>query len=267
MLCLAAALICPTAYGWARRQHATVAKIAENYLTPKSKKLLKEYLHGRSIVFYASHLDDYKPMMLIDVGFNPTNVSRVTTLPHSFYVEDDCKPWRGIEKNGEFVKNCLYYTQRAADDLRQGHRTMDDSTRIANIALIVHCVGDMHCPLHIRYPESMTLGYYPVVWNGKKIRYHSLWDDTFMSRFYPWGYSDMAELLDTASKREREAIVAGDIYTWGEDVARRARPLHKYHEGTTLDVIDYSAKYKGLGEELIRRAGYRLAKILNDTFR
>ena len=267
LLLIAAVMLCPTAFGWARRQHAAVAKIAENHLTPKAKKLLTEYLDGRSIVFYASHLDDYKSVMLIDVGFNPTNGKRVTTLPHSFFAEANYKPYSGIERNGEFVKNCLYYTQKASDELRANHRTMDDSTRIANIALIVHCMGDMHCPQHVRYPDSMTLGYYKVTWNNKTIRYHDIWDDIFVSGCYPWGYGDIAELLDTASKSDIAEITKGDIYAWGEDVARRVRPTHEYKEGTQISPLEYRRKFKSLAEDMISRAGYRLAKILNDTFK
>ena len=38
-----AILVCSTGYGWGRREHATVAQIAENHLTPKAKKLITKY--------------------------------------------------------------------------------------------------------------------------------------------------------------------------------------------------------------------------------
>ena len=34
------------AFGWGRIGHATIAKIAEDHLTPKAKKLIDEYLDG-----------------------------------------------------------------------------------------------------------------------------------------------------------------------------------------------------------------------------
>ena len=47
ILILGAVLLAASpAYGWGRLGHATVAKIAEDYMTPKAKKYINEYLHG-----------------------------------------------------------------------------------------------------------------------------------------------------------------------------------------------------------------------------
>ena len=54
LLCIVAVLMCGTSYGWGGLAHATVAKIAEDHLTPKAKRLLDKYLDGKSIVYYAS---------------------------------------------------------------------------------------------------------------------------------------------------------------------------------------------------------------------
>lgn len=41
ILCVAATLAYSSAYAWWGREHATVAQIAENNLTPKAKALMK----------------------------------------------------------------------------------------------------------------------------------------------------------------------------------------------------------------------------------
>ena len=76
LVCTAVLLACGTSYGWARVAHATVAKIAENHLSPKAKRMLDKYLDGKSISYYASYADDYKPEMLMDLGFEPSNAKR-----------------------------------------------------------------------------------------------------------------------------------------------------------------------------------------------
>ena len=53
-------LLATSAYGWGRREHATVAKIAENHLTPKAKEMLHKYMHRRSIVYYSCYADDFQ---------------------------------------------------------------------------------------------------------------------------------------------------------------------------------------------------------------
>ena len=53
-------LISFTASGWGREGHETVAKIAENNLKPSVKKKIEKYLGGKSIVYYAKWMDDYR---------------------------------------------------------------------------------------------------------------------------------------------------------------------------------------------------------------
>ena len=69
LLC-AVVLVVSSASAWGRLGHATVAKIAENHLTKKAKKQITEYLHGESIVKWASYADDAKPELLIDLGLS-----------------------------------------------------------------------------------------------------------------------------------------------------------------------------------------------------
>ena len=264
-LVLVAIVAVNTAFAWGRLGHATVAKIAENHLTKRAKKQITEYLHGESIVKWASYADDYKPELLVDLGFEPTNAKRYITYPHTFEANADCTPYRGIEKDGKYVKNCIYYIEKMAKELENAE-DLSDSVRVASIALIVHFVGDMHCPEHIRYPEDQTIGYYPVFFGKDKVRYHSLWDTPIIATRNPWGFSDTAKLLDICSKKEIEQIVAGTPYDWGYDSAKASRKVHDIKEGAKLDKRLYLNEYAPLAESQIRKAGYRLASLLNQIF-
>ena len=44
---IAIIVLCGTSFGWDRRAHATVAKIAENHLSPTAKAYLDKYLNGK----------------------------------------------------------------------------------------------------------------------------------------------------------------------------------------------------------------------------
>ena len=144
---------------------------------------------------------------------------------------------------------------------------MSDSVRVASIALIVHFVGDMHCPEHIRYPDDQTIGYYPVYFGKEKVRYHSLWDTPIIATRHPWGFMDTAALLDTYNKKQIAEVVAGTPYDWGYDSAAASKKVHEVKEGAQLDKRLYLNEYMPLAEEQIRKAGYRLAKVLNDIFK
>ena len=64
---MVAVLTVGSAAAWGRIGHATVAKIAENHLTKRAKKQITKYLHGESIVKWATYADDSKPELLVDL--------------------------------------------------------------------------------------------------------------------------------------------------------------------------------------------------------
>lgn len=85
----------------------------------KAKANLDKLLDGRSIVYYASWMDDYKPQMLVDLGYTPTNGPRMHMLPHTFSVDESGEVIRGNRLPGDkYLANCLYYVERAADQLK-----------------------------------------------------------------------------------------------------------------------------------------------------
>ena len=263
---IAIVVLCGTSFAWDRRAHATVAKIAENHLTPTAKAYLDKYLNNKSIVYYASYADDHKDEILVDLGYKPENANKQVTFPHTFEANDDCTVFRGMRKGNKFVKNCVYMADQYAANLKANHATMSDSLRVLHVAMLVHWLGDMHCPEHIRYPEDQTIGYYMVKWGERDVRYHTLWDGILFGEIHPWGFSDCALMLDTCSKEEITEICKGDIYDWGKDTATASRPVHDYKEGDVINRLEYRNKFGLLAEWQVRKAGYRLAKILNDIF-
>lgn len=253
-VCLVAS--CAVASAWGRVGHATVARIAEQHLTPKTRAAVNEIMHGEPITGYASYADDFKSSMFIDAEHNH---------PHTFEVNMDFEPFRGIDDNGRYVKNCIHFIEKYTEDLRNW-KEMDDSTRWNELVMMVHFVGDMHCPEHIRYnPEDMTIGYGNVKFRGEEIRYHTIWDDQVLTVKYPWSFSDIAYLFDTATDDEIEEIVKGGPYDWGKDCARASWPIHKFKEGQSITGA-WLMKQQPLVRSQIRNAGYRLAKQLNMIF-
>ena len=122
------------AFAWGRLGHAAVARLAEQHLTKKAKANLDKLLDGRSIVYYASWMDDYKPQMLVDLGYTPTNGPRMHMLPHTFSVDESGEVIRGNRLPGDkYLANCLYYVEQAADQLKNRMHEMNDSTRLACI--------------------------------------------------------------------------------------------------------------------------------------
>ena len=156
LLVAAILLSTSTSFGWGRLGHATIAKIAETHLSPKAKKQIDRYLGGRSIIYYASYPDDYRQQLLLDLGFEPSNGPRITVWGHSYQADAEGKLIPGERRGTEYVKNCTGRLEKVIDDLKNNHREMSDSARIVSLAFVVHLVGDIHCPKHIRYTDEPT---------------------------------------------------------------------------------------------------------------
>ena len=265
ILLIIALFVCSSAYGWGRREHAAVAKIAEDHLSPKAKEMLHKYMHRRSLVYYSCYADDYQPLY-IDLGWQPSNYRRMAMFPHTYCVDENCKPPHYIRKGDEYVKNCLYFIETWAKELKDNHKKMNDSVRLTHLALIVHAVGDMHCPVHIRYPGDTSLGVYKVMYGKKQMDFHRLWDAGLVGGVNPWSYTDLARVIDTASDGEVAEWCRGDVYDWGEDAARTAIPLRQYKPNEVIDPSKFKRDNLETAELLLRKAGYRLAKVLNDIF-
>lgn len=259
-------LCCGTAMGWGRKGHATIARIAEMHLTKTTQKKIAEIMHGEPVSGYASYADEHKGKLLVDFGFEPTDGSkRINTLPHTFEANMDFEPFRGVNDNGRYVKNCIHFIEQYAEDLRN-YKALDDSTVFTELVLLVHFVGDMHCPEHIRYnPGDMTIGYYDVTFRKEPIRYHTLWDSLIIEQTNPWSFGDLAYMFDSATPAEIDEIVAGGPYDWGRDVAKCCWPVHQVKPGDAL-TMDWYYEQQPLMRSQIRKAGYRLAKELNMIF-
>lgn len=266
-----------TAFAWSVREHATVAQIAENHLSPKARKLISKYLDGRPMAYYASHADYYRKDMLVDVGFVREDGSRLVVFPHTFHVDSELRAYRDVVKNdGKIFGNMLYHIDRLASNLKENHRAMNDSVRLTHLYLIIHGIGDMHCPMHMRFAEHndekyKSLGTYQVLFGKnkkwRKIGYHAMWDAHMVGPIHPWGYEDMARLFDIYNKREVARICEGDIFAWGGEVAKVAYPMREYGPNAKIDEIEYRRRYQQTAENLLAQAGYRLAKVLNEILK
>ena len=112
---------------------------------------------------------------------------------------------------------------------------------------------------------NQEIGYFNVVLKGSEIRYHTIWDTPIVATTHPWSFSDLAFQLDRYTEEQQRAAIAGDIYDWGRESAANSKCIYDVKPGDKLG-HDFILKYKPLAEEQLAKAGYRLAKVLNDIF-
>ena len=275
----------PLASGWSRLGHAVVAKVAEDHLSSKARKALAAYLGDETIVSISSDADLQRPFWTMDLGFIPTNPEaarlswlvpqgfdmntpeNISPISHSVTVDRNFNSLRTDNQNGAYVNNAAYYIEQYARELKGGARTMDPELRKRKIALIVHLIGDFHCPMHIVYQGQDELkGGFKVTIGKSQVRYHGWWDGGIFANLLPYSYSDVARIVDTKSKKEIAQITKGDVYDWVHESAVDSWPAHRVKEGDVLDQA-FPLEMRPILYNQLRNGGYRLAALLNDIFR
>lgn len=286
MLLAASALLISNheAAAWGQIGHSTIAQVAQNHLTPAAKEALHEYLDGLPLAIIASDADVYRGEWTVDLGFIPTNPDdarvsfvknfdfstplNISPWSHSITVDMNFNCYKTDNLDGAYINNAAYYVANLAKELKTKAKRMDPYERYKAIAIIVHLVGDMHCPMHIvYYPDNVVKGHYFVDWKGKQQDMHVMWDGKIFDAYYNWSFLDMAYLVDTASPKEIAQITKGDIYDYAESSARDSWPtVSAYKDGDVLPRT-YATDIRPVLFSQLRNGGYRLAAIFNEIFK
>ncbi|MDD2289491.1 MAG: S1/P1 nuclease [Bacteroidales bacterium] len=284
------------ANAFGRRNHATVAYIADQYLTDAARKAVQDIYQGESLLEYAVLPDEDRYEILVPLEkdeyiivdgapvlkgpdgnafcygafFSTDDKGSVwTTIPHGWLADKDGN-YLNIEK-GE----CIWALKKYADVLRQRQNHSLQEVKLA-LHMVVHLVGDMHCPSHVHFTDGRDRNdlKYTVIYKGKEIRYHNIWDTNILVDRYLGGPADFAYYCDplmnrSLSKKEalrrQKEIQKGSIEDWCRDVSSRIGPVFEPEPGSEI-TKDQLQVFGPLGREMILRAGYRLAALLNEVF-
>lgn len=249
-------------FGWGRLGHAAINKIAEDHLTRTTRKIVHEYMNGESIVTLASFPDDFRDRL--NAGFRP-DWNKAKGYAHTYEVDNELMPFHGIDDNGRYVTNSLYFIEGFISDLSMAVH-LNDTTRFIEIVMLCHFIGDMHCPGHIRYQPKRDIAQWHVTFLGEDSRYHKVWDGDILKAYYPWSWSDFAQMCDVCTEDQIAEIIEGDFYDWAHDAAEASLPVRQsVKKGDSLDA-EWAIDYLEFTRMMIRKAGYRLAHQLNMLF-
>ena len=271
-----------TAFAWGNTGHPVVAQVADNHISKQTRKALKKYLPGTNIIEVSSDADKNYYVWSRDIGFECSNPKILRRQPsdmdayptniepwcHSYTVDTLCNTYRHNREGDEYIRNAVMDLAYLIEDLKENKDNMDREECVRKISLVVHLVGDIHCPMHILYvPQAPTGGKYSFYVNGNKVNAHSYWDTSLMKWLEPeWSYYEYSEAVDTATPEEIAEIQKGDAYDWGKESAISSLPAHT-HESKEILPAEYPEKDRELLYTQLRNAGYRLAKALDCIFK
>ena len=249
------------AFAWGPKGHDIVAAIAEQNLTKKTKKALDKILEGKSIVYYSSWMDNIQNSPNWKNGYDKTKTWHYANVDKGLTYETMEKNKKGDVLTGlEFLVN----------ELTVNFDNLSDSLKQDYLKMVVHMVGDMHCPMHAGRLTDRGGNGKKVKWFGQKTNLHSVWDSKMIDSARKWSYSEWVNHLDRKDKKYKKAIVQGTYQDWFAETVVRAEELYEYSERQGDEVPNFSYQYvydfSPLLEDRLQTGGYRLAHVLNTIF-
>lgn len=249
-----------SAKAWTNYAHGTAAYIAEQHLTPEAKAKCFHYLK-HTLPYYASWMDAYRGSKAhAEVNAGHTGLAMADGKNYDF---ESGKPKGGV----------MRHLINALEELGGGkYKNLPDSVVRQRLINMAHYVPDMHCPVHIHFPESVhpSQKNMRLHKNGKKVSYHSFWDTSLGHEGrHKMSYEEIAALIDVLSEAEIKELQKGTLEEWGKEIVEmghHAREILPQDSNVAELTNQQKEDMFKLTSKAVLLGGYRLAYILNTIF-
>ena len=239
------------AFAWGQKGHDVVAYVAECNLSSRAAKRVTRLLEGHSPVYYsnwldnASHTDEYAYTKTwhyanVDEGYTFETMPRL--------------------ESGDVVK--------AINDIVSQLKSHTLSPAEENVALrmLIHLVGDLHCPMHAGRKSDRGGNGVKVLYFGRQANLHSIWDSSLVESAHNWTYTEWQKQIDIISKKDKKSVQQGSVEDWFKQTHSIAELIYaSTPEGARLS-YDEVAKYAPIIEQQLLYGGLRLAYLLNEIY-
>lgn len=235
-------------FGWGATGHRATGWVAEQHLTPKAKKKIKELLSGQSLAMVTTWMDDVRS----DSTYNyMSDWHWVTVETGETYEQSKKNP------NGDVIMTL----ERIIGELKSKKLSRDKE--IEAIKILAHLVGDIHQPLHVGCCDDRGGNRVKVKWFGRDTDIHSIWDsdminDTRLS------YTELGMSLPVPDKATIQKWQAASVREWSVESMSYRKQVYATGNGS----LGYKYAYNNLPavNERILLAGIRLAGVLNQIY-
>ncbi len=250
-----------TLFGWGPKGHDVVAAIAEKHLSEETKAILNEILDGHSIVYYSSWMDSIQNSPEWESKYSHTKTWHYANV-------DKGETYQTMKKNekGDVVTALTTITEK----LKTFYPDNLYSIEADDIKMIIHMVGDMHCPMHAGRLSDLGGNRMKVRWFGRNTNLHSTWDSKMIDSARTWSYSEWCEHLDILDPEHVQMYWSGSFEEWFVETVGMAAQVYEYVEnlGEENPNLSYQFVYdfSPMLEDRLVVGGIRLAYVLNSIF-
>lgn len=240
------------AAAWGQKGHEVTCAIAEKHLSKKAQKKINEIFEGKSIVYWASWLDN---------ASRTPELAYTKTWHYKNIDADEAYETAQLNEAGDVI---TALTSQIAT-LKSG--TLNHEAEAQALKMVVHLVGDLHCPMHMGHKSDAGGNTWQVQYfnNGKNL--HAVWDSDLLESAHKWTYTEWTEQIDRATPSEVAAMTAGTPFDWGKDAYEIAKAAYSETPVGTKMSYDEVSRWAPVIERQLLLGGLRLAALLNDIFR
>jgi nuclease S1 len=285
-LLLLAPLIRPDrALAWGDKGHLIVARIAAQLLSPAARHQVAELLEeGETLESVAVWADSLRGSFKTP-GVRPeTPMWHFVDIPlkEEYDAARDCPE----TPNGSCVVSAMVIFQDALTEIRKGYY---GNSRYEALKFLVHFVGDAHQPLHCVDDHDAGGNLKTVVWiDGSISKLHGVWDDGILSENMkrqnvsdPRQYADrlIAQLSPQQKQDANPSASPKPTVVPRATIEGWAKAAHAIAQKAYADIgqpdangrfhlnAAYYNNHKAEVDDQLKRAGARLARILNENLR
>ena len=235
---------------WGPTGHRTIGEIASDHLSNRARKKIEMLLDGHSLAYVSTFGDEIKS----DKRYDKYYTWHYVNFPIGSRYEDSKKEEKGDIMTG--MEHCISV-------LEDENASRED--QVFHLKLLVHLIGDLHQPLHVGIAEDRGGNDIKVTWHYKKSNLHRVWDSE-MIESWNMSYTELEQNIRELSKEQIRKIQSGSLLDWMYDSRKLAESV--YASASQDDNLGYRYSYDHLGTVMdqLRKAGIRLAKVLNEIY-
>lgn len=241
-----------SAGAWGQKGHDITCAIAQQHLTKKARKQIDRIFDGKSIVYWSSWMDNasHTPEFAYTKTWHYKNIDADETYDNA-----------RLNESGDVVT--AIEAQIKALESGTLNRQQEDIA----LRMLVHLVGDLHCPMHMAHKSDRGGNQWQVQYFGNGRNLHSIWDSALIDSAHKWTHSEWVEEIDRVSKEEFKTITSGTPYEWGRETYKSTCEVYENTPVGSKMSYDEVSRWTPLLEQQLLKGGLRLAAILNRIFK
>ena len=231
---------------WGKTGHRVIGEIAAHHLKPEAKKAISALLEGRSLARIGTWADEIRS----NPDYDAYVIWHYVNLPLD-------KRYEEVEHQGENVVTAIEACIKGLKD-----PSTPQVKKAFYLKYLVHCLADLHQPLHTGRPEDKGGNTIKLKYFGRSTNLHRLWDSDMIND-YQMSYTELAKSL---MERENAEVTIGTAVDWANESHEEVVEIYaKVIDGDRLGYL-YNYENLPLVKDQLYKAGIRLAAVLNEIF-